>query len=74
MASRKSSSGKPRMGRPPLPKDELRRHRVVVHLTDAERDTLEVLAESQDADLGAVARDILSRALMRARTHARRGE
>ena len=56
------------MGRPPLPRDELRQHRVVVHLTDAERDTLAALAEEQDTDLGAMARDILANALKRART------
>ena len=68
MAARKSRSAKPRMGRPPLPRDELRRHRVVVHLTDAERDTLAALSQERDSDLGAVARDILANALKRART------
>ncbi len=55
------------MGRPPLPREELRRHRVVVHLTDTEQDTLRALAEERDADLGAIAREILANALKRAR-------
>ena len=54
------------MGRPRLPRDELRRHRVVVHLTDAERDALAALA-GDVADLGAVARDLLAGALQRGR-------
>ena len=55
------------MGRPPLPKDELRQHRIVVHLTDAERQALEAMAEEQGADAGALARELLARALRRRR-------
>ena len=65
MPSRKKASAK--LGRPRLPRDELRRHRVVVHLTDEERDALAALA-GNDADLGAVARELLMSALRRART------
>ncbi len=68
MASRKSRRAKPSMGRPPLPRDELRRHRVVVHLTDVERDTLAALAQERDSDLGAMARELLGVALKRALT------
>ncbi len=55
------------MGRPLLPRDELRKHRVVVHLTDEEMQRLTTVANERDADLGAAARKLLSDALKRAR-------
>ncbi len=67
MASRKTTKAKHMGGRPPLPPEEVRRHRVVVHLTDAEHGELTALAERQDADLGAMAREILATALRRTR-------
>ena len=66
MPSRKKRPGK-LLGRPRLSRDELRRHRVVVHLTDGEMQALDALANSQGADLGAVARELLVKALDRNR-------
>ena len=62
MASRKKGGTK-HLGRPLLPRDELRKHRVVVHLTDEEMQRLTAVANEHDADLGAAARKLLSDAL-----------
>ena len=66
MASRKKGAAK-RLGRPLLPREELRKYRVVVHLTDEEMRRLTAVAEKRDVDLGAAAREILSDALDRTR-------
>ena len=55
------------MGRPLLPREELRKHRVVVHLTAEEMRRLTAVANKRDADLGAAARELLSDALKRTR-------
>ena len=56
-----------RIGRPLLPKRELRKHRVTVHLTDSELAKLRELAAEHDADLGAAARVMLVDGLKRRR-------
>ena len=66
MASSKKGGAK-RLGRPPLPQEELREHRVVVHLTAEEVRKLATVADQRDMDLGAVAREILTNALKRVR-------
>ena len=66
MASRKKGGTK-RLGRPLLPRDELRKHRVVVHLTVEEMRRLTAVAKESDVNLGAAAREILSDALKRTR-------
>ena len=66
MASRKKGGAK-RLGRPPLPQEELREHRVVVHRTAEEVRKLATVAGKRDMDLGAAAREILADALKRVR-------
>ena len=56
-----------RIGRPPLPGGELRKHRVTVHLTDSELAKLREVATERDADLGAAARVMLVAGLKRRR-------
>ncbi len=63
MKTRKKHAG----GRPPLPVEDRRQHRITVFLRDAELAALETLAAKRDADLGAVARELLVAALRRAR-------
>ncbi len=66
MASRKKE-GRKRLGRPLLPREELRKHRIVVHLTAEEMRRLTAVANERDTDLGAAARELLSDALKRTR-------
>ena len=58
---------KAKFGRPPLPKAEQRRHRVVVHLTPIEWRHLGALAELLEADRGAAARTLVVEGLARER-------
>jgi plasmid stability protein len=53
------------MGRPPKADDEVRGHRVVAHLTAGEHEELERRAAKQGVSIGAIAREILARALRR---------
>jgi Ribbon-helix-helix protein, copG family. len=53
------------MGRPPLPEEERRTERVMVHLTTAEHEELERRAAKRGVRVGEVAREILERALRR---------
>ena len=56
---------KAKMGRPTIPREELRRNRVMVTLTDAEFEKLQRLAGEKDQALGTAIRDVLVRALKR---------
>jgi hypothetical protein len=58
---------RPRMGRPPGPPELVRRHRLQVSLSDAEREQLERLAEREGLPLGTVLHRIVARSLGRAR-------
>jgi len=65
LASRKSKGEPVRMGRPPKPDDEVRRHRVVAHLSDLEHEELERRAQQRGVRVGEIAREILERVLRR---------
>lgn len=65
MAARKRR--KARIGRPPSPPDELRRHRVVVTLTEREFAQLFDLAEAENLPPGSKARQFVVAALARQR-------
>jgi hypothetical protein len=51
------------MGRPPKSVEEVRSHRVVSHLTAAEREELERRAVKRGVQVGEIAREILARVL-----------
>jgi hypothetical protein len=53
------------MGRPAKPREEVRRNRVVVMLTDEELAKLHRWAEERDLPLGTVAYEVVGRALAR---------
>ncbi len=53
------------MGRPTIPREELRRNRVMVTLTDAEFEMLRRLADEKSQALGTAIRDVLVRSLKR---------
>jgi len=53
------------MGRPPLSEDAKRSERLTVHLTVGELEELERRAEKRGVRVGAIAREILARALRR---------
>lgn len=53
------------MGRPPLSEDVKRSERITVHLTTAELEELERRAQRRGVRVGAIAREILARALRR---------
>lgn len=66
MAAKKTR--RKRMGRPPgtgKPAEQVRSHRVAVMLTKAEFQTLQRIADEQDAPLGTAAYRILARTLKR---------
>ena len=54
-----------RTGRPPLPDDELRRHRLAVFLTEGEWRKLTELAGKLNSDIGAAARTLVVDGLRR---------
>ena len=58
---------KAKTGRPPLPADEKRSNRVVVHLTHEERKHLIAFAELLEVDIGAAARTLVVECLKRER-------
>ena len=58
-------AARPRRGRPLGLPDRVRSHRVVTFLTEAEMAQLQLLSESEDRSLSAVAHDILARSLRR---------
>ena len=55
------------MGRPSLPKDQVRTERVVAHLRRADLTVLERLARERGTQIGQVVREILERALAQRR-------
>ncbi len=55
------------MGRPPLPRSQLRRNRLMIHLTDGEMKRLVQLAQRRDIEVEALAREILVAAIGRRR-------
>jgi len=56
---------RPRFGRPPKPRDEVRSERVVSFVTPAELDALNELAEEREESLSALIHRILLSALAR---------
>jgi len=56
---------RPRFGRPPKPRDEVRSERVVSFVTPAELDALNELAEEREESLSALVHGILLSALAR---------
>ena len=63
MADTSNGSIRPRLGRPPKPRDELRSERVVSFVTQGEFDALCELADDRGESISAVVHLILSSAL-----------
>ena len=63
MTDTSNGSIRPRLGRPPKPRDELRSERVVSFVTRGEFDTLCELANNRGESISAVIHLILSSAL-----------
>ena len=65
MAERKSESGKRRvrMGRPPMPSDQVRSNRVVTFVTNQELTELEQVALEEETSLSGVVHEMLLRGL-----------
>jgi hypothetical protein len=63
MTDKNSGLTRPRLGRPPKPRDELRSERVVSFVTRGEFDTLCELANNRGESISAVIHLILSSAL-----------
>ncbi len=63
--SQRKSKGERRMGRPRLLRSQLRRNRLMIHLTDGEMKRLVQLAQRRDIEVGALAREILVAAIGR---------
>jgi hypothetical protein len=66
---RRTARGGPRLGagRPRGPQEMVRRHRVTILLTTAERAQLRALARERDLPLGTAAYELVARALARRR-------
>ena len=58
----------PRTGRPRLSQSERKRHRLTVHLTDNEWRKLVGLADERNANIGAMASELVVEGLKRRRT------
>ena len=63
MTDTSNGSIRPRLGRPPKPRDELRSERVVSFVTRGEFDVLRELADDRGESISAVIHLILSSAL-----------
>jgi len=65
MRDQTGTGERPRFGRPPKPRDEVRSERVVSFVTPAELDALNELADGRGESLSAVIHGILLSALAR---------
>ena len=66
-STRKKRGGRPRMGRPPKPAEEVRRNRVFTTITDAELAQLERLADERGVPRGTMLYELVRRSLRRRR-------
>ena len=64
MTDKSNRSTRPRLGRPPKPRDEVRSERVVSFVTRRDFDTLSELANQRGESISAVIHLILSSALV----------
>ena len=55
--------GKPRMGRPPSPRDRVRRNRIVTYVTDSDLARLEQAAEKSRSSLSSLVYQYLQHTL-----------
>lgn len=63
MTSAKHFDRSRKLGRPPKPEDEVRNHRVVSFITEAERQKLKDLEDQSGKSLSAVVHDLLAQKL-----------
>ena len=56
---------RPGAGRPSIPEEERRRHRVTLHLRDDQREVLEAWAEGRGLGVGEAARVLFERTIQR---------
>jgi len=63
MTDKSNGSNRPRLGRPPKPRDEVRSERVVSFVTPGELDALMGLADDRSQSVSSVVHRILASAL-----------
>lgn len=64
-SARRKRGGRPRMGRPPRPVEQVRRNRVFTTITDAELVQLERMADERGIPRGTMLYELVKRSLRR---------
>jgi hypothetical protein len=65
ISTKRKKGGRKRMGRPPGPAEQVRRNKIGITVTDAEKARLEKIADDRGVPISVVIYDLVSRMLRR---------
>jgi hypothetical protein len=65
ISTKRKKGGRKRMGRPPGPAEQVRRNRIGITVTDAEKARLEEIADDRGVPVSVVIYDLIKRKLRR---------